>query len=1232
MATKTKKTNNKQSTKVKKDDLLKKINKTSKKTASEPKKKEMKVTDVKRKPKSQENKVTKKVVKTEPKKVTSAKKTKVTTEKPKKVTNAKKTTKTEVKKTTQKVKSAKKSTTKEKTTKSKKETAKIKVTDVIRKNKKEEKVIQDDELKTSINLPIITDVELKKHKETKLKNYDIGKTKKKHTKLKITLLSICKVFLLLIGIIISFFKKLVITLKKLLNRFKKIIKNAIIKFRNNKENRKVKNTPKEEEKTLIKEEIISKHHKKLTKQEKKNILNEDSYPSLLRYRDHKGFAWITVFFINRIKVIRFDMKRFGKKFKYGTFKDKLLILFMLMLIFGFSCIIAFCAFIVINAPEISEQRLYKNNSTTLLDKNGVQFARLGTENREKVYYDELPEVLVDAIVSAEDSRYFQHNGIDIARFSKAVIGQLMGNANAGGGSTLTMQVSKNAATDTTASGIKGLIRKFTDIYLSVFVFEKKFTKEQILEFYINIPYLGAGTYGVQQACKAYFGKTVSEINLAEAALIAGLFQAPDSYDPFQHPVAATNRRDTILNLMYRHGYISESERDAAKSIPISSMLIEKKSSANKYQDFIDTVITHVIQETGMDPTLVSMKIYTTMDPKKQDVVNGIISGETYTWKNEKAQAGIAVIDVKSGALAAVGASRDPGQRVMNRALEARRHPGSTAKPVLDYGPAIEYLGWGTGTTVIDNKYTYSSKGQIKNFDNGYKGVMTVKTALAQSRNIPALYTFQQTTNEQKLEFATGLGWRPETNISGENIKAKTPKDIKGGLLETDSIGGFNGVTPLESAAAFATFARGGYYIEPYSFTKIEFADETIETLEIKPNPVKVMEDSTAFMINMILKYAVTSGSVGAGSVSGTDLCAKTGTSTVDSAAKKRAGITGNLIGDSWEVAYSPDYAISTWYGYDTLNKDYYLTGGEGGTARKTITKLLTSGIMEKNSRFEKPSSVTSVEVELGTDPIQLPSAHTPTNLRSVEYFKKGTEPTEVSSRFDTLPNPSGLKYTATDYSVTLSWKPTPTPDAINVDKLKSYFEGNIYKKWADIYLNERIDYNNSTLGQFGYEIYMTNAAGTVDLGFTTSTTFSANIQFDSTTTFTVKSAYQYFKSNQSPGIQVSVKANSTNIDPNEEQTTGPVNLSIEYIGPECTTVQTFNGLGPNPQDKIRVLALPGRTDVTSKSTISMTACYDANSNEIACNTMTDGNKYTVRFTVRYGTKVQNKNVTISPVC
>ncbi len=946
---------------------------------------------------------------------------------------------------------------------------------------------------------------------------------------------------------------------------------------------------------------------------------------LLKYRDYPFYGYLYVFLVNRIRVMKFDMKNFKKKFKYGTLKDKILIIFMMFLILGFSLFVAFCIFIIVTAPEVTEEKLYRNTTTVLLDKDDKEFARIGAENRENVGYEDLPEVLIDAIVATEDSRFFQHNGIDIARFTKAAVGQLLGHSDAGGGSTLTMQVSKKAATSTESHGIKGIIRKFTDIYLAVFVLEQRYTKEQIMEFYVNINYLGSRAYGVQQASKTYFGKEVSELTLAEAALLAGLFQAPDYLDPRKNPEGAEERRNTVLNLMYRHDYITEEERDNAQSIPVEGMLTQ---TVNKEETdnigFIDTLVADVEDKTGFNPYVTPMIIHTTYDMEKQKVINDVY--DTYKFQDDYVQVGVAVTDVETGAIVAVGAGRNKTGVSQFNYAKARRHPGSVAKPVIDYGPAIEYLGWSTGTTVIDDEYGYSSGGAIKNFDDKFKGILTVKKALAQSRNVPALYTFQQTTNEQKLDFARSLGWSPEVTPNGT-------------MLESDSIGGFKGVTAIEASAAYGAFARGGIYIEPYTYTEIEFEDSE-EVIEYVPKKKQVMSEETAYIITMILKYAVTSGTVtAANKVSGTDICGKTGTSTIDSATLKELGLKGNIVGDSWEVTFSPDYVIAMWQGYEnTVTKEHYLLNSQAVKTRNGVSRALGNGIFEKNSRFKQPAGVTSAVIELETDPIKLASAYTPDNLKSTELFKKGTEPMEVSNRFDTLQDPSNLRYSSTTTSVTLAWDAAPYPDAINQTYLLDYFNNSpVYKTWAEKYFKKRVEYNNATFGNFGYHVYLVNSSGTYDLGFTTSTQFTANVQFDSSTRFVVKSSYQKFTANQSPGLTINVQPNyqGTYIPPTPDDNTteANVNLSIIYKGKSsCSTLDDYNSLGNSISDKVRIEA--NGVDVTNQSNVSIN-CYladDDNDQGGHCSEMKAGTNYRLEITAVYRNKRRMAIVNIKPSC
>lgn len=801
------------------------------------------------------------------------------------------------------------------------------------------------------------------------------------------------------------------------------------------------------------------------------------------------------------------------KKKPKSVKKKVLIAFMGFMIACALFCLSFCIYIIIASPEFDVKKLYRSGSSVVYDADMNVIAEMGAKRRDNVTYDELPDVLVDAIVATEDSKFFQHSGIDLLRFGKAVVGQLLGHSDAGGGSTLTMQLVKNNYSSTVATGIEGIVRKFTDIYMAVFKIEKTYTKQEIMEFYVNQGFFGSGAYGVEQAAQTFFGKSVGEINLSEAATLAGLFQAPGAYDPYKYPEKAQNRRNIVLGLMVRHGYITEQEAETAKAIKLEDMLSGYNYSSSEVQGFLDAVVVDVIKETGFDPATTSMNIFTTLKMDKQKVINqlydGSLWGNSYKWRNDAVQCGIAVTDVETGAVVALGAGRNQkGERLYNYATDIRRHPGSTAKPIIDYGPAIEYEGWGSGTSIVDDVYTYSNGSNLLNVDKRYLGILNAKTALAKSRNIPALQAFQATSQEQKYEFATSLGITPEL--------------INGEMFESTSIGAFNGVSPLQLSAAYGAFARGGYYIEPYTFTKIEFKD-TNETYSPVRKRTKVMSAETAYIINYMLTYAVTSGEVKTSSPSGTDVASKTGTTSEDEGLKKQLGLSGDAVKDSWQVMYSPDYSIAFWYGYKSTVKEHYLTTNEGWTARQKISRAITPRILEKNSRWERPSGVTFVDIEQGTFPTQLASEYTPDNLRSTEVFRKGTEPTEVSSRFQRLDDVSNLTYTTVGSQVHLSWSPIDTPEAINDEYLRNYFE-NGYKTWAEKYYQQRLEYNASNIGTVIYEIFAKNSDGSlVSIGTTSSTSFMTTLTNSSSATFVVKSRYSIFGANASPGRDITVK-------------------------------------------------------------------------------------------------------------
>ena len=908
--------------------------------------------------------------------------------------------------------------------------------------------------------------------------------------------------------------------------------------------------------------------------------------------------------IEKVKKVK-DKAKEKVKNTAGKLKEKkkkvtghkvLIVILALAIIFVTSILIG-AIYIIVSAPEFDTDKLYNKEATVLLDKNGNEYARLGRENRDTVTYDDLPQVLVDAIVATEDARFFQHQGFDIARFIKASIGQVFGQSGAGGASTLTMQVVKNTYSNKETSGIAGVIRKFTDIYMSIFKLEKQYTKEEIIEFYVNSQFMGNGIYGVEQASQKYFGKNVNDLTLGEAAIIAGIFNAPSAYNPFSNIELCTSRRNRVLDLMYHHGYITEEQRDDAKAISVESLIIEKKKrEVNKYQSFIDTMINDVIEETGLDPATTPMLIQTTLDPSVQDVLNQLNSGELgYKFVNDVIQVAIVVTDVNDGSITAVDGRRNQtGERQLNLATDTSItfQPGSTAKPIFAYGPLIEYNNASTGTYFWDDSYTYSNGQVFFDSDRQFQGMQTMRTALANSRNIPAVQALQQVDKTKIAEFVHKLGI-----------------DYGKELYESYAIGGGFTTNPLRMAAAYGAFARGGYYIEPYTYSKITFKDNN-EVLEHKPKREKVMSEETAYMINSMLMTAQKQGVGGNFSISGTDVGAKTGTSTYDKATLDKYRVPASTSADNWNITYSPDYVISLWYGYEKLSHEYYTDPIKADTARKRIMAAIAKKIYKKNARFEKPSTIVEVEVEKETVPLQLPSEFTPADMRMTEYFRSGTEPTDVSTRYSRLENPTNGKGTITGNSINLTWDAIAKPAAIDETQLQTYFNDNYkteYKSFASNYYQKRVAYNNSYIGNIGYNVYLDNNGQLQYLTYTTNNSYTYNASaLSGNYKFVIKSAYSIFKNNMSSGLEINVSSGST-----PTPSTGIGSVTLKGNQKDEIKIVSYNATYNDPG--IIVKDKSGK-DITSSSKITKTI-KDSSNNTVNNIMINKAGSYTISYKV-----------------
>lgn len=806
-----------------------------------------------------------------------------------------------------------------------------------------------------------------------------------------------------------------------------------------------------------------------------------------------------------------------QKIQSKTKKRKVVsILLIIFFGLGITCLVGFSAFMIyVKAkadPLFDTTNLNTVELTRLYDKDGKEFAKLGSEKREKVSYEQLPEVLIDAIVATEDSRFFQHNGFDAPRFLKAALGQLAGHSGAGGASTLSMQVVKNSFTDhlgQKTAGKDGIVRKFEDIYLAVFKLEKKYSKEEIVEYYVNNHFLGGNIYGVQEAAKTYFGKDVSELNLSEAATIAGMFKSPNYYRPNVNPKNATARRQTVLNLMVRHGYITKEEADIAAAIPMDSLTATDSSSGilSQYQGYIDTVADEIQDKYGINPYTTPLLVYTNLDRSRQDAVNSVLNGENYNWINDKVQTGVSVLDSETGKILAIGNGRNVNNRSndnvdqYNYATQIKRQPGSTAKPLFDYGPGIEYNNWSTYELFDDAPYSYSNGRSIKNWDGKYFGTITLRKALSTSRNIPALKAFQKVDNKKIRKFVTSLGITPEVCNSGYKydkekdlcINKTDSSDTQNPLTlhEAHSIGAFTGVSPLEMSAAYAAFSNGGYYNEPYTVEKIVFR-QTKKEVTHKSTKTQVMSDATSFMISSVLQDVSLTGGTPK------NVACKTGTTNFDDNTMKSYRMPNDAIRDSWVIGYSTKTVIGMWYGYDNFTKqsiaDGYVLHNVPATIQKDrlFNALVSAGAMESSrEEFKLPSSVVKVGVAAGSNPAKLAS---PGQSAIYEYFKKGYEPNEYDTNSYKLPAPGNLKANESGGKVTLSWS------SVNHSSMST----------------------SSDYGKFGYNIYKDG----VLIGWTDKTSYSFTPDGSVYGTYKVVATFKSYSGITSEAATITLKESS----------------------------------------------------------------------------------------------------------
>ncbi len=571
--------------------------------------------------------------------------------------------------------------------------------------------------------------------------------------------------------------------------------------------------------------------------------------------------------------------------------------------------------------DLDIEAIINNSSTQIvyLDKNGNErpLTTLSAEqNRVWVDYEDIPQEMKDAIVSIEDERFYSHGGFDFRRTAKAffvfVKNKFTGQPTTFGGSTITQQLVKNITqnTDRTAA------RKIQEISRAVNL-EKKISKDQILELYLNSIYLSQGCNGVQSASQKFFGKPVSELNLAECASIAGITQYPSLYDPLMNPENNKEKQELVLGKMLELGYITQKEHDEAVAFELVFTEFDESTLATGtiHSYFVDQIVYDVLDQLtslGYSEQIANKMIYSgglkivaTIDPSVQEAMETVFEN-TDNFPNatgeKHAQSAMLVMDPYTGEIKGIvgGVGKKEGNLVLNRATQTLRQPGSTIKPIGVYAPALEREIINAADIYIDKAIDYSGW-TPRNYDHTYKGAVSIRTAVRRSLNTIPVQILDEMSPSVSFNFLTENLGVTSLVKSETDSKGKVFSDI--GLSQLALGGLTHGISVKELTAAYTPFINRGIYTPPHCFTTVSDSSGNV-ILAAETTPKLAMSEETAYIMNRMLQEVVTSGTGGGAQVSsGIFTAGKTGTTSDNH--------------DRWFVGYTPHYVATVWYGYDT---------------------------------------------------------------------------------------------------------------------------------------------------------------------------------------------------------------------------------------------------------------------------------------------------------------------------
>ncbi len=726
------------------------------------------------------------------------------------------------------------------------------------------------------------------------------------------------------------------------------------------------------------------------------------------------------------------------------------------------------------APQLQLTDFISEQSSQIMDKDGNIIADVGQQIRTNVSYEQMPTSLIDAFIAVEDSRFFEHNGFDMSRFIKAMLNNIKSMSFSQGGSTLTMQLLKKTyfeddATGTQAdrSGMGGIERKMAEILLAPKL-TKLTDKKTVFELYVNKIFYGGNNNirGVQQAAQYYFNKDVSQLNLSESAMLAGVVNAPNAYNPFNNLKLATERRNIVLYQMYNHGYITKQEYNLAKTIKVEDLLVaqddpSRKNSGDKYayQAYIDTVINEATALTGRDPTTTAMRIYTCMDPKIQSFMDNVQDGTIVSFPDELMEIGIVSMNNSTGEIVAIAGGRNyasGGSLLLNHATDQYKQPGSSIKTLLSYPLAFQYLGWSTSHVVVDRPLNYAGTDFIiKNANGQYAGQVRLVDAIGNSLNTPAIATLQELIDKlgtQKIiDYLNAIGL---SKINNETF------DIQ------SAIGGSNTIVSVEEmVGAHSMILNNGVYIKPHTITRIEFMDnDGVVTPEYTQD--QVLEPGAAYL-TALMEYQAVNGPY----ANYMQICkknyqtfGKTGTSDWGTYGLEY-NIPQGAVKDRWMAMSTTDFTNVVWLGYEKAIKDKetYFTSSKSSLniTGNVMSKLLDelSSVYGAPSDIQRTDDVVDITHILGTFPYASPIEQMdPTFITTGQILKENYELVDPNTQ--ELAELNEFSFNINDDGhMSLSWTPYPNAEQLTVAEQHIDLSLSVGDKYVEAYGQRLFDYS-----------------------------------------------------------------------------------------------------------------------------------------------------------------------------